>query len=67
MPRYVDVAMELLEKAGDYVSEEVWHRVVQLVTNNPAMQQYATLNVASVIKRGARHEVSQAQRGLAEE
>ncbi len=56
--RYVDVALELLEKAGDYVSEEVWHRVVQLVTNNPAMQQYAALNVAQVLKRGSRHEVS---------
>jgi hypothetical protein len=55
--RYVDVVLELLEKAGDYVSEDVWHRVVQLVTNNPAMQQYAARNVATVLKRGARHEV----------
>ncbi len=55
--RYVDVALELLEKAGDFVSEEVWHRVVQLVTNNPAMQQYAARNVVATLKRGATHEV----------
>jgi len=53
---YVDVALELLEKAGDYVSEDVWHRVVQLVTNNPAMQEYAARNVVEVLRRGATHE-----------
>jgi AP-2 complex subunit alpha len=53
----VDVVLELLEKAGDFVSEDVWHRVVQLVTNNPAMQQYAARNVAKVLERGATHEV----------
>uniref|UniRef100_A0A7S0R8D3 Clathrin adaptor alpha/beta/gamma-adaptin appendage Ig-like subdomain domain-containing protein n=1 Tax=Chlamydomonas leiostraca TaxID=1034604 RepID=A0A7S0R8D3_9CHLO len=53
---YVDVAMQLLEKAGDFVSEDIWHRVVQLVTNNAAMQPYAARNVAEVLKRGAAHE-----------
>lgn len=55
--RYVDVAMQLLEKAGDFVSEDIWHRVVQLVTNNASMQQYAARNVVEVLKRGAAHEV----------
>lgn len=48
--------MELLEKAGDFVSEDIWHRVVQLVTNNATMQPYAARNVADVLKRGASHE-----------
>lgn len=29
---YVDVILQLIRIAGDYVSDEVWHRVVQ-VTN----------------------------------
>jgi hypothetical protein len=35
---YVDIALELLERAGDNVSDDIWHRVVQLVTNNENMQ-----------------------------
>ena len=27
--------------AGDCVSEDVWHRIVQIVTNQPALQEYA--------------------------
>ena len=38
---YVDVALALLERAGDFCGEEIWHRVVQLVTNNADMQAYA--------------------------
>ncbi|KJE94764.1 adaptin [Capsaspora owczarzaki ATCC 30864] len=39
---YVDVILQLIRVAGDYVSEEVWHRVVQIVTNQPDVQDYAT-------------------------
>lgn len=35
---YVDVAMGLVETAGEYISEDIWFRVVQLVTNNRDMQ-----------------------------
>jgi AP-2 complex subunit alpha len=34
----VDVALSLLERAGDFCSEDIWHRVVQLVTNTEGMQ-----------------------------
>lgn len=27
---YVDVILKLIRVAGDYVSEEVWHRVIQV-------------------------------------
>ena len=57
LARYVDVALQLLERAGDFVSEDIWHRVVQLVTNNESMQQYAARNMVEVLKRGAAHEV----------
>ena len=55
--RYVDTALQLLERAGDYVSDDIWHRVVQLVTNNESMQQYAARNMVDVLRRGANHEV----------
>lgn len=49
--------MVLLEHSGDYVSDDIWHRLVQLVTNNDAMQPYAARHVAGALKRGAAHEV----------
>jgi hypothetical protein len=36
--RYTDVVLQLLERSGELVSDEVWHRAVQLITNNPPMQ-----------------------------
>ena len=39
------------------MSEDIWHRVVQLVTNNESMQQYAARNMVEVLRRGANHEV----------
>eukprot|EP00983_Pelagomonas_calceolata_P100526 1158578-Pelagomonas_calceolata.AAC.10 len=55
--RYVDVVLRLLEKAGDFVSDDIWHRVVQLVTNNHTMQQYAARNIVESLRRGAQDEV----------
>ena len=53
---YVDVALALLERAGDFCSDDIWHRVVQLVTNNDNMQAYAARSVVDVLGRGAAHE-----------
>lgn len=36
--RYVDVILQLIEKAGDFVSDDIWYRVVQFVTNNEDLQ-----------------------------
>lgn len=53
---YVDVVLALLERAGDFCSEDIWHRVVQLITNNEGSQAYAAAQVVEVLKRGASHE-----------
>jgi AP-2 complex subunit alpha len=53
---YVDVVLALLERAGDFCSSDVWHRVVQLVTNNEGSQSYAAEQVMEVLQRGASHE-----------
>lgn len=56
MQWYVDVVLALLERAGDFCSADVWHRVVQLVTNNEGSQSYAAEQVMEVLQRGASHE-----------
>ncbi|EED89287.1 alpha subunit of tetrameric clathrin adaptor complex AP1, partial [Thalassiosira pseudonana CCMP1335] len=52
---YVDTILKLISISGDYVSDPVWHRVVQIVTNHPQgdLQGYAaaTLFVAATPQR----------------
>ncbi|KAF8950913.1 hypothetical protein BGZ46_004255, partial [Entomortierella lignicola] len=38
---YVDVILQLISSAGDHVGEEVWYRVVQIVTNHENLQEYS--------------------------
>ena len=67
---YVDVILQLIRIAGDYVSDEVWHRVVQViniyhkfpftkfqvVTNREDIQGYAAKTVFEALKAPACHE-----------
>jgi AP-2 complex subunit alpha len=53
---YVDVSLRLLALAGDHVSEEVWQRVVQIVTNNEELQAYAAQNILEYIKTENCHD-----------
>jgi AP-2 complex subunit alpha len=50
------VVLALLERAGDFCGEDIWHRVVQLITNNEQSQAYAAGRVVEVLRRGASHE-----------
>lgn len=36
---YVDTILRLMSSAGDHVGEEVWYRVVQIVTNTEELQE----------------------------
>ncbi len=45
---YVDTILMLIRVAGDYVSDEVWHRVVQIVVNREDVQAYAAKTVFEV-------------------
>ena len=53
---YVDASMDLIERAGEHVSEDIWHRVIQLVTNNDDMKEYAANKVIEALKRGGAFE-----------
>jgi AP-2 complex subunit alpha len=55
---YVDTILQLIATAGDYVSEEVWYRVVQIVTNNEDLREYATQTVLSSLQKSTYHETA---------
>lgn len=55
---YVDVILQLISIAGDHVSEEVWYRVVQIVTNHPNLQQYAAKTVFQALNSPTWHETA---------
>ncbi|KAJ3431183.1 ap-2 complex subunit alpha [Anaeramoeba flamelloides] len=39
---YVDTILRLIRLGGDSVSDDIWHRVVRIVTNNPTLRHYAS-------------------------
>lgn len=43
--RYVDVILQLIDKAGDFVSDDIWFRVVQFVTNNEDLQVFKLVRI----------------------
>ncbi|CAG2107265.1 unnamed protein product, partial [Medioppia subpectinata] len=53
---YVDVILNLIRIAGDYVSEEVWYRVIQIVINREDVQGYAAKTVFEALQAPACHE-----------
>jgi AP-2 complex subunit alpha len=53
---YVDVVLALMDKAGDFVSDDIWHRVVQIVTNASDLQAYAAEQVLVKLRAGSAHE-----------
>ncbi|KAI8913742.1 adaptin N terminal region-domain-containing protein [Powellomyces hirtus] len=55
---YVDVILQLITIAGDNVSDEVWYRVVQIVTNNEDLQEYAVRTVLTALKSPTCHETA---------
>lgn len=53
---YVDISLRLIAMAGDHVSDEVWQRVIQIVTNNENLQVYAAQNILEYVKADQCHE-----------
>lgn len=52
----MDVILNLIRIAGDYVSEEVWYRVIQIVINREEVQGYAAKTVFEALQAPACHE-----------
>ncbi|KAF3794602.1 ALPHA-ADR AP-2 complex subunit alpha-1 [Nymphaea thermarum] len=53
---YVDVILQLIDKAGDFVSDDIWFRVIQFVTNNDDLQPYAAAKAREYLDKPALHE-----------
>lgn len=53
---YVDISLRLIAMAGDHVSDEVWHRVIQIVTNNEELQVYAAQHILQYVRAEHCHE-----------
>ena len=50
-PRYVDVMLALIDKGGEFVSNDIWHRVVQVITEQPSLQPYGCTKVVQLLQR----------------
>lgn len=53
---YVDISLRLISMAGDHVSDEVWQRVIQIVTNNEELQVYAASTILDYLRADQCHE-----------
>ncbi|KAF4553702.1 Adaptin N terminal region-containing protein 3 [Elsinoe fawcettii] len=53
---YVDISLRLISMAGDHVSDEVWQRVIQIVTNNEELQVYAASTILAYLRAEVCHE-----------
>ena len=68
---YIDVIIKLIEYAGDYVDEDLWFRVAQIVTGfssgedqgegvahqtSDQLQEYAAFKMFDVMKTPSLHE-----------
>ncbi|KAF1814728.1 Adaptor protein complex AP-2 alpha subunit [Eremomyces bilateralis CBS 781.70] len=53
---YVNVSLKLISMAGDHVSDEVWQRIIQIVTNNEELQVYAAQSILNYVKQDHCHE-----------
>lgn len=61
---YIDVIIKLIEYAGDYVDEDLWFRVAQMVTGfggsdqqgDETLQKYAAIKMFDVMKTPSLHE-----------
>lgn len=53
---YVDVIVRLVTAAGEYVSDEIWFRLVKVVVNCEAIQAYAAKVVFEALQHEPCHE-----------
>eukprot|EP01119_Soliformovum_irregulare_P004110 TRINITY_DN1511_c0_g1_i1.p1 TRINITY_DN1511_c0_g1~~TRINITY_DN1511_c0_g1_i1.p1 ORF type:complete len:976 (-),score=279.06 TRINITY_DN1511_c0_g1_i1:21-2702(-) len=55
---YVDVILQLIALAGDFVSDDIWYRVVQIVTNHEDVQKYAAQTIFQAVQQKTAHETA---------
>lgn len=55
---YVDSMVQVISLAGDYVSDDIWHRIVQIVINHQDLQEYAAEKLFEVVQSKRAHEAA---------
>lgn len=55
---YVDTILHLIAIAGDFVSDDVWHRVCRIVTNHEDVQEYAARRAFQAASDPRCHEIA---------
>lgn len=53
---YIDAILNILKIAGEFVSEAVWCRFIQIITNEDAVQSYAAKSAFEAIETPRCHE-----------
>jgi len=53
---YLDVILQLISLAGDFVSDDIWFRVCQIVTNTEELQDYAATTCFRFLSNATVHE-----------
>ncbi|KAH9458085.1 hypothetical protein MJO29_005205 [Puccinia striiformis f. sp. tritici] len=53
---YLNTILKLMNTAGEHISDEVWYRVIQIVTNTEELQEYAMQKVFEYIHLPVCHE-----------
>lgn len=53
---YIDVILKLITLAGNYVSEDIWYRLIQIVTNNEKLQKYAAFTMYKALQADYVHD-----------
>lgn len=53
---YLDTILKLISQAGDNVGDEVWYRVIQIVTNTEQLQEYAAKKAFEHVRMPTAHE-----------
>jgi len=56
MEWYVTTVLRLMELAGDQVSDDIWHRLIVLVTNHKDLQQFAAAKLFAALQSKRAHE-----------
>jgi len=53
---YIDVIVRLVTIAGEYVSDEIWFRLVKVIVNFESIQEYAARKIYAAVQQEPCHE-----------
>lgn len=55
---YLDTMVQTIMVAGDHVSDDVWHRIVRIITNNTELHEYAAEKLMGIVQSKYAHETA---------